>query len=344
MSSRTIAAFALALVVLPAAAHAVVTPEIRTSAANWVPACVTPERLMRFITERNGALEPRFRDIATHYKRHGDALGIRWDYAFYQMILETNYLMFKRGDGRPGDVRARQNNFAGIGATGGGVPGDSYPDVSTGVLAQMQHLVAYSGEWVTDPVAPRTREVQDGVIAKSRKLGRPVRFGDLTNRWAADRNYARSIDLVASRFREAHCKAAEPVAASGEAPARIVMPPRLADRDRMGVGRITEPAAARAADLPPPPAPSAAPAAAATRKPECAVMAASFGGDTTLLIRAAGPGRVTLTALEVDRRQERTMADEYMRLHAPGGTIVGRFDKRQDAVAQAWARCDSGAP
>jgi hypothetical protein len=331
---------ALALVALPAAARAVVTPEIRTSATNSVPACVTPERLMRFITDRNVALEPRFRDIATHYKRHGDALGIRWDYAFFQMILETNYLMFKRGDGRPGDVRARQNNFAGIGATGGGVPGDSYPDVSTGVLAQMQHLVAYSGEWVASPVAPRTREVQDGVISKSRKLGRPVRFGDLTNRWAADRNYARSIDLVATRFREAHCTAAEPVAAAGDPTGRIVTPPRPADRTRMGVGTMVEPAAARVADVAPP----APPPAPANRKPDCAVMAASFGGDMTLLIRAAGAGRVTLTALEVDRRQERTMADEYMRLHAPGGTIIGRFDTRKDAVLQAWARCDSGRP
>lgn len=342
MNSRTIAALALALVALPATAKAVVTPEIRTNAANTVPACVTPERLMRFITERNVALEPRFRDIATHYKRHGEALGIRWDYAFFQMILETNYLMFKRGDGRPGDVRARQNNFAGIGATGGGVPGDSYPDVSTGVLAQMQHLVAYSGEWVTNPVAPRTREVQDGVIAKSRKLGRPVRFGDLTNRWAADRNYSRSIDIVATRFREAHCTALERVAAAGDPTGRIVAPPRPADRNRMGVGRTGEPAAARVAEVSPPPAPAPAPVAA--RRTECAVMAASFGGDTTLLIRAAGPGRVTLTALEVDRRQEQTMADEYMRLHAPGGTIIGRFDKRQDAVVQAWARCDSGRP
>ena len=53
----------------------------------------------------------RFKPIAALYKKHGEALGIRWDYAFYQMVLETNHLMFN------GDVRARQNNFAGIGAS-----------------------------------------------------------------------------------------------------------------------------------------------------------------------------------------------------------------------------------
>src|SRR5262245_8280146 len=109
-----------------------ILPEIRVSAASQgVPACVTPSRLMHHLTQRTRDLDPRFRDIARYYKLHGDALGIRWDYAFYQMLLETNYLSFKTDSGRPGDVNARQNNFAGIGATGGGVPGDSFPDVST---------------------------------------------------------------------------------------------------------------------------------------------------------------------------------------------------------------------
>ena len=121
------------------------------------------------------------------------------------MLLETNYLSYKRDSGRQGDVGPRQNNFAGLGATGGGVPGDSFPDVSTGVLAQMQHLLAYSGERVAKPLAPRTREKQDDIIALSRALRRPVRFDDLTNRWAKDRNYAKSIEWVAERYRSANC-------------------------------------------------------------------------------------------------------------------------------------------
>jgi len=195
-----------ALVASAAQAARPVLPEIRISTTtHGVPACVTPSRLMRHLQERTRDLDPRFRDIARYYKLHGDALGVRWDYAFYQMLLETNYLSFKTDSGRPGDVDARQNNFAGIGATGGGVPGDSFADVSTGVLAQMQHLIAYSGERVAKPVAPRTRAKQDDIVQSSRALRRPVRFDDLTNRWAKDRNYAKSIEWVAERYRQANC-------------------------------------------------------------------------------------------------------------------------------------------
>ena len=43
------------------------------------------------------------------------------------MMLETGALRFT------GDVRPRQNNFAGLGASGGGAHGESFADVSTGV-------------------------------------------------------------------------------------------------------------------------------------------------------------------------------------------------------------------
>ncbi len=181
-------------------------PPIRTGPDNRVPSCVSPERLMAFLRDRNGELDPRFSDIARWYKHYGDAWGVRWDYAFYQMVLETNYLKFRRGNGRRGDVHEKQNNFAGIGATGGGVPGERFADVKTGVHAQIQHLVAYSGEFVKQPVAKRTAENQDDIIAKSRRLGRPVTFGDLARRWAVDRQYAKNIDFVSSMFTDGYCK------------------------------------------------------------------------------------------------------------------------------------------
>jgi hypothetical protein len=134
---------AMAAVMLPSAVEA--APPIRTSPANQVPACVTPQRLMAFLTERNPKLDPRYRNIANLYKHYGDGWHVRWDYAFYQMAIETNFLKYRRGDGRRGDVSPAQNNFAGIGATGNGVPGERFPDISTGVHAQIQHLVAYSG-------------------------------------------------------------------------------------------------------------------------------------------------------------------------------------------------------
>ena len=136
----------------PVAVQAAGLPSIRTSETSTVPACVTPARLMAFLAARNETLDPRYADIAKLYKQHGERYRVRWDYAFFQMVVETNALKFRRGDGNPGDVKPKQNNFAGLGTTGGGVPGDSYPDVSTGVLAQIQHLVAYSGEKVDRPV------------------------------------------------------------------------------------------------------------------------------------------------------------------------------------------------
>jgi hypothetical protein len=187
-------------------------PPIRTNESNQVPVCVTPERLMTFLREQNPRVDPRFREIAHWYKYYGEGWRVRWDYAFFQMVIETNYLKFRREDGKRGDVWETQNNFAGIGATGGGVRGELFPNVQTGVHAQIQHLVAYSGERLAAPVAKRTRENQDDISAQSRRLGRPVTFGDLARRWAADRAYGKSIDFIAGLYQKRYCDpAAHPV-------------------------------------------------------------------------------------------------------------------------------------
>lgn len=192
-----------------APAAAITLPEIRTSDANQVPACVTPERLMAFLKGRNSRLDPRFNDIARLYKAVGETWRVRWDYAFYQMAVETNFLTYRTGSGRMGDVDPKQNNFAGIGTTGGGVPGDSFPDVETGVLGQIQHLVVYSGEPIAVPVAPRTQLKQQDILDASRELGRSVRFSDLARRWAADPKYASSIEWVADSYRSVYCRGAD---------------------------------------------------------------------------------------------------------------------------------------
>ena len=201
---RSVAA-SLALTLFAGGAAAAL-PEIRTSTQNKVPACVTPQRLMSFLKSRNPGVEARFADIANIYKRHGERWHVRWDYAFYQMAVETNFLSYKQGNGRWGDVNPHQNNFAGLGTTGGGVPGDSYPDVNTGVLAQIQHLVAYSGEHITDPVGARTKLKQDDIIESMEHLKGHVTFNDLSHRWAVDRHYGASIEWVANSYRAVYCK------------------------------------------------------------------------------------------------------------------------------------------
>ena len=63
--------------------------------------------------------------------------GVRGDGAFAQSCKETGYFAYG------GDVKYTQNNFAGIGATGG-VPGCSFSSIEVGVLAQAQHLKTYA--------------------------------------------------------------------------------------------------------------------------------------------------------------------------------------------------------
>lgn len=277
---------------------------------------------MRHVRERTPDLDPRFRDIARYYKLHGEALGIRWDYAFYQMLLETNFLSYKTGSGRRGDVDPRQNNFAGIGTTGGGVPGDSFPDVSTGVLAQMQHLIAYSGARVPNPLAPRTREKQDDIIGLSLALRRPVRFDDLTNRWAKDRNYAKSIAWVAERYWQGNC------AADGAAPLRpteddVEVASRRPHLAGLAVGpRIGEPHVA-----------------AAPRAPTCDVLAASYGGSVALLIRSVAGAIISYTVLQVDESLEQPQADAFIKTHMPNGKTIARYTSREHALARAFQLC-----
>lgn len=63
--------------------------------------------------------------------------GVRGDGAFAQSCKETGHFAYG------GDVKYTQNNFAGIGATGG-VPGCSFSSIEVGVLAQVQHLKTYA--------------------------------------------------------------------------------------------------------------------------------------------------------------------------------------------------------
>jgi hypothetical protein len=223
-ASRSLtAALASALFMLTMNA-AKAAPPIRTSDRNPVPACVTPERLMAFLAERNSHVDPRYREIARWYKYYGEGWRVRWDYAFFQMAIETNFLTYRRGDGRRGDVWETQNNFAGIGATGHGARGERFPDVKTGVHAQIQHLVAYSGERLAVPIAKRTRENQDDIVAQSNRLGRPVTFGDLARRWATDRAYGKSIDFIAGLYSAHYCDV--PARSAEELPPPTPLPMR----------------------------------------------------------------------------------------------------------------------
>ena len=81
---------------------------------------------------------PEIEDFCQILYEECEAEGVRAEVAFAQSMLETGWLQFQ------GDSTAEQYNFAGLGTTGGGVKGIYFPDVRTGLRAQVQHLKAYA--------------------------------------------------------------------------------------------------------------------------------------------------------------------------------------------------------
>lgn len=207
MMYRVIPAAVAACLAFGGQASAASLPAIKASSSNSVPACATPGRLMAFAQSRNGRIDDKFDGTATEYMRHGEALKIRWDYAFFQMLVETANLSFV------GDVKPSQYNFAGLGATGGGVRGERFDTLSDGVKAHLQHVLMYSGEQIDDPVAERTRKVQEwGVLTKwQRSIRGPMTFAHLTTKWSPkDRGYSRDIAAVANAFYGRFCNQPDP--------------------------------------------------------------------------------------------------------------------------------------
>jgi len=211
VGTLSVLAFILAPV-LTAGAAAANLPDILAGPRNAVPDCVTPGRLMAYLRLRNPQLDARYDSIATEYMRQGEMLGLRWDFAFHQMIVETGALSYWRGN-RAGDVKPTQNNFAGLGATGKGEPGESFPDVASGVRAHLEHLLLYAGRPVDNPTAQRTRNVREwGVLTPWQKtFTRPITFTDMAARWApGTRNYPTMLKTVAERFDAEVCGKPDP--------------------------------------------------------------------------------------------------------------------------------------
>lgn len=195
-------------------------PPIIATEGNAVPSCVTPAALMRFVEERNAPLhrtiDPRLRNIALLYREIGSCVarppekcvGVRWDYAFFQMLIETNYLTFRRPDGTPASMSAQDNNFAGVGAAVAGKPGEHFGDAATGVLAHLQHVLMYATVRIPAPVARRTRLVQDDVQAVMRRLHRPVTYTDLAREWTGvgKSRYAEEMRRLAERYSARFCR------------------------------------------------------------------------------------------------------------------------------------------
>ena len=137
---------------------------------------------MRYLLEHNPYpnLAVTAEEIVAYYYEEGAREGIRPDVAFAQALKETGF--FRYG----GDVVPEQNNYCGLGTTGGGVKGEFFATPQMGVRAHIQHLLAYSSTRrpLTPIIDPRYDVVRNAY--GDRILSN---WQDLNGRWAVPGRY-----------------------------------------------------------------------------------------------------------------------------------------------------------
>lgn len=113
--------------------------------------------------------------LADLYVRYAADAGLRADILWAQMLHETGFGRYG------GDVHVHQNNFAGIGATGGGEPGCTFATAEAGVKAHIAHMVAYV--FAVSPVSWANAETDPRFQAVNPR-GSATVLADLDGRWA----------------------------------------------------------------------------------------------------------------------------------------------------------------
>lgn len=146
-------------------------------------AAATAAQMRAYITKIN----PDAPDLAAIHLEEGEKEGIRGDVAFAQSCLETGNWRFG------GDVKPEQNNYCGMGATGGGVAGNSFETPRLGIRAQIQHLKAYAN---TEPLSgdlidPRFAYVKRGCAPYVEWLG--IQENPEGRGWASGADYGAKI-------------------------------------------------------------------------------------------------------------------------------------------------------
>ena len=130
----------------------------------------TQDQMVNFINKRNPnpKLNCTVKQLVHLYYVEAGREGIRPDIALCQAIKETGTW------GYGGDVVPEQNNYCGLGTTGGGVKGAFFDTPQLGVRAHIQHLLSYASK------RPPRVEVVDPRYDLIKKF-RPQIFGKLTN-------------------------------------------------------------------------------------------------------------------------------------------------------------------
>ena len=296
-------------------------PEVKVSDKNKVPECATPGRLSAFLDGRNSKLDSKFSVIAADYMRVGEELGIRWDTAFFQMLLETGNLTFT------GDVDVKQNNFAGLGATGKHESGETFPDVATGVKAHLQHLLMYSGEKIDNPVAERTRKVQEwGVLDDFHKsIKGPVSYEMIARKWApTSKRYVNDIETIADSFYDGLCKSADP-----KPDMMALVKPEKSSKPGKIAQAVAEAKAAKTAQ-------AAAPTKAAGEEAPAEVASndSTTVAETPVPAEAATP-KISGADLARKANEEARASGSFVRSSLGGGSLLGLISPKKPAAEAA---------
>jgi|GEM_PF-1800753 len=130
-------------------------------------ASCTAEQMAAYLLSVNPNAGVYATDIPKLFLEEGAVEGVRGDIAFAQSCHETGNFKFT------GDVVPEQNNFAGIGTTGGGVKGAYFESPRLGVRAQIQHLKAYATKTLLkqECIDPRFGLVTRGIAPNVEDLG-----------------------------------------------------------------------------------------------------------------------------------------------------------------------------
>ena len=152
---------------------------VNNSTAIMGTSVATYAQMLKYLKSKN----PSAPDYIQIYLNEGAAEGVRGDIAFAQSCLETGFWKFG------GDVSADQNNFAGIGATGGGVKGNYFSTPQEGIRAQIQHLKAYAS---TQNLNNKCVDPRFDYVTR----GSATTIGGLAGKWAASGGYNMSIVSV----------------------------------------------------------------------------------------------------------------------------------------------------
>ena len=100
----------------------------------------TKKKAVAYIKQTNPKvrLDCSVEELVDLYWQEAEREEVRPDLALAQSLVETGTYAYG------GDVHHKQNNFCGLGTTGGGVKGASFKTPELGVRAHIQHLLAYT--------------------------------------------------------------------------------------------------------------------------------------------------------------------------------------------------------